>query len=88
MWQENDHYRDRLAAAELRISSLEAELEEKEKEVEELLSDLETRDVDHAEALKAAEDEWAAEIDDLRAREAEARDVCPRLFFATASVLT
>lgn len=73
--QENDEYRDRAAAHEINLQRLENELDEKEREIEELLQDLENRDGEHAEELKRLADEWRAEVDDARAREAEARDV-------------
>lgn len=55
--QENDENRDRASAQALIVEGLETQLEEKEREIEGLLQDLEDRDADHTEQAKQYEEE-------------------------------
>ncbi|KAM0792032.1 hypothetical protein ACM66B_006259 [Microbotryomycetes sp. NB124-2] len=72
---ENDEYRDRTSAHALQIERLENELADKEREIEELLNELDRKDADHVVALRQLEDDIKGEMEDARAREAEARDL-------------
>ncbi|KAH8918875.1 hypothetical protein BT69DRAFT_538771 [Atractiella rhizophila] len=57
-------YRDKVAAMELR-------LEQKEKEIDDLMHDLDMRDQEHGDEVKRAEEDWKAEIDEARAAKEE-----------------
>lgn len=85
---ENDEYRDRASAQALIVEGLETQLEDKEREIETLLQDLDERDADHADQLKQYEEELVdlqnlpaairdaeEELEELRAQLREAQTV-------------
>ncbi|KAK4046105.1 hypothetical protein OIV83_006358 [Microbotryomycetes sp. JL201] len=72
---ENDEFRDRASAHALQVERLENELADKEREIEELLGELDRKDADHVIALRQLEDEIKGEMEDARTREADARDL-------------
>ncbi|KAK4046670.1 hypothetical protein OIO90_006482 [Microbotryomycetes sp. JL221] len=73
--EENDEYRDRAAAHALQVEKLETELAEKEREIEDLLTELDRKDADHVVALQQLEEDIKGEMEDARAREADVRDM-------------
>lgn len=73
--QELDEHRDRAASHALQVDELETRLAEKEGEIEELLGEIDQRDVDHQAALKERDEEWKATVEEAKAREAEAVEV-------------
>lgn len=73
--QELDAHRDRATSLALELEDVKTALDAKEREIEELLADLDERDQVHREEVQRVAEEWREEVDEAKDREREARQV-------------
>lgn len=79
--QELDAHRDRATSLALELEDVKTALDAKEREIEELLADLDERDQVQREEVQRVAEEWREEVEEAKDREREARQVraCLRL---------
>ncbi|POY72208.1 hypothetical protein BMF94_4714 [Rhodotorula taiwanensis] len=73
--KELDSHRDRATSLALDLEDTKTALDAKEREIEELIAELDERDQIHAEELQRVAEEWRDEVEDAKEREREARQL-------------
>ncbi|GJN94269.1 hypothetical protein Rhopal_007343-T1 [Rhodotorula paludigena] len=73
--RELDTHRDRAASLSLELEDVKTQLDAKEREIEDLLREIDERDEVHRQDVERVAEEWRDEVEDAREREAQARQI-------------